>query len=83
MTPIQREGGSLPNDRGYTLPQYVDVIKEAAERFSIPVLDLYANAGICPDVEAQRIALCPDGLHPNDAGNARIAQRLKSFLESL
>jgi len=26
---------------------------------------------------------CPDGLHPNDAGNEKIALVLKSFLERL
>ena len=45
------------------------------------VLDLYATGGIYPDCPAQKEALCPDGLHPNDAGNVVIAKRLQAFLE--
>jgi len=83
LTPIQREGGSNPNSRGYTLKMYSDAIKEAAARYALPVLDLYEMSGICPDIEAQRVALCPDGLHPNDEGHVRLAQRIRGFLETL
>ncbi len=83
MTPMQRENLERLNSRGYSLKMYVDAIKEAGERFSIPVLDLYGTLGICPDVPCHMEAYCPDGLHPNDAGNAKIARRLKAFLESL
>ncbi len=83
MTPMQRLNLERLNSRGYTLKMYVDAIKEAGERFSIPVLDLYGTLGICPDVPCHLEAYCPDGLHPNDAGNEKIARRLKAFLESL
>ena len=83
MTPMQRLNHERLNSRGYSLKMYVDVIKEAGERFSIPVLDLYGTLGICPDVPCHLEAYCPDGLHPNDAGNEKIARRLKAFLESL
>ena len=83
MTPMQRLDLERLNSRGYSLKMYVDAIKEAGERFSIPVLDLYGTLGICPDVSCQLKAYCPDGLHPNDAGNLKIARRLKAFLESL
>lgn len=83
MTPMQRLNLERLNSRGYTLKMYVDAIKEAAERFSIPVLDLYGTLGICPDVKCQLEAYCPDGLHPNDAGNLKIARKLKAFLEAL
>ena len=48
----------------------------------LPVLDLFAMGGIQPSIEAQKIAFCPDGLHPNDAGNRRIADRLIAFLRA-
>ena len=83
LTPIKRSEGDAPNSRGYTLKMYSDAIKEAAERYSIPVLDLYLLSGITPEIEAQREALCPDGLHPNDAGHMRLASRIKGFLKSL
>ena len=84
LTPIHREGENHLNESNQLpLKAYVDQIKETAEYYSIPVLDLYATAGIYPDSPAQKKALCPDGLHPNDAGNMVIAKRLEAFLENL
>ena len=34
-------------------------------------------------VKAQREMFMPDGLHPNDAGYARIAERITAFLHNL
>ena len=65
------------------LKTFVDIIKEVAQYYAIPVLDLYATSGIQPDVESNRVRLCPDGLHPNDEGQARIADRLAGFLQAL
>lgn len=79
MTPLHRE----KEFEGRPLKDYVDIIKETAEYYSIPVVDLFAVAGIQPALEVQKKAYCPDGLHPNDAGNKRIAMRLKAYLESL
>lgn len=82
MTPIHREDENVLNESNHlSLKPYVDKIKETAEYYSIPVLDLYAIGGICPDIPAQKEAFCPDGLHPNDAGNIMIADRLQAFLE--
>lgn len=83
MTPIHREGENIANESNHLpLKAYVDKLKETAEYYSIPVLDLFACGGIAPDIPAQKDALCPDGLHPNDAGNALIAARLQAFLEN-
>ncbi len=62
---------------------YVDVIKETAKEFDIPVLDLYHDLGIDPNREEDRANLTTDGLHFNDAGHAIIAEKLKTFLEIL
>jgi lysophospholipase L1-like esterase len=62
---------------------YVDIIKEVARYYSLPVLDLFATAGIQPKLAVQKEALCPDGLHPNDAGYRRITDRLTAFLLAL
>ena len=84
MTPLHREGDHIPcENTGKELKEYVDVIKTVSEYYSIPVLDLYSIAGICPDIKEQKELLCPDGLHPNDAGSMIIAKRLKQFLEAL
>ena len=84
LTPMQRTGGTNPNaSNGRPLKDYVDTIKEAAALYSIPVLDLYTSGGICPDIEAHKEKLCPDGLHPNDAGHHILARKVKGFLETI
>lgn len=83
MTPIHRENEWNPSmGNGLPLKSYVDALKEAAEYYSVPVLDLYAMGGIYPDIPEQKAAFCPDGLHPNDAGNRLIFQRLRAFIEN-
>lgn len=83
MTPLHRENETIPNPTtGKILKDYVDMIKKIAEQYSIPVLDLYATACIFPDIEEHKKKFCPDGLHPNDAGSLKIAERLKYYLEA-
>ena len=57
------------------------LILEVAAYYSIPVLDLYRNSGISPEITAMREAYMPDGLHPNDSGHAIIARKLAAFLK--
>lgn len=88
MTPIPRSAASSAPDpersfTGATMKEYVDAIKEVAAYHAIPVLDLYTMSGFDPNIEVQRKIYCPDGLHPSDAGNERIASRLAGFLKSL
>ena len=89
MTPLHRcNEGSLRGDGskkedGLPLKAYVDIIREVTEYYSIPTLDLYSMSGIQPNVESNRIAYCPDGLHPNDKGHELIAKRLEGFLKAL
>ena len=84
MTPLQREGGSIPcENTGLPLLAYVDAMKEIAGLYALPVLDLYREAGVCPDIPCHKALFCPDGLHPNDAGAARLAKRLEGFLRAL
>ena len=84
MTPCQRAGGLNPSPvTGKPLIDYVDAMIEVAAHYSLPVLDLYREGGICPDIPAQRELFMPDGLHPNDAGAYRLAERIAAFLNSL
>ena len=80
MTPLHR---TWEEHDGKKLSDYVKAIKEVATYYAIPVLDLYATSGIQPDLPVLREAYMPDGLHPNDAGATRIAERLGYFLRSL
>lgn len=89
MTPLHRQNetnlmgdGSKTKPAG-TLYDYVQIIRKTAEYYALPVLDLFALSGIQPELEVIRGRYCPDGLHPNDAGHVRIAERLESFLKLL
>lgn len=65
------------------LSGYAQAIREVAAYYGLPMLDLFHTSGIQPRLDVNREALAPDGLHPNDAGHARIAQRLEGFLRTL
>ncbi len=82
MTPLHRENENVPRFDGHVLADFVEVIKKTAVQYSIPVLDLYGASGIQPDISAIKEAFAPDGLHPNDAGQNIIAERLEAFLLS-
>ena len=64
------------------LCDYVAVIREVCAEYSIPVLDLFAAAGIQPKIEEQRAAYCPDGLHPNDRGAELLADKIIAYLSA-
>jgi lysophospholipase L1-like esterase len=89
MTPLHR--GNEENRRGdgnkpcdvAPLSTYVDIIKQVAAFYSLPVLDLWSVSGLQPRVPVIQQKYCPDGLHPNDAGHAIIARRLAGFLATL
>ncbi|MBP3705718.1 MAG: SGNH/GDSL hydrolase family protein [Clostridia bacterium] len=84
FTPLHRlDETVIKNGTEYTLREYVKAIKEVAEYYAIPVCDLYAISGIQPQVEVIKEKFVPDGLHPNDDGHKIIAEKLKSFFNSL
>ena len=66
-----------------TLHDYVKIIREVAEYYSLPVIDLYANCGYQPEIPANYKKYCTDGLHPNDAGHNLIAHKIANFLLQL
>lgn len=82
MTPLHR----LEEDStacGLPLIEYVKAIREVAEYYALPVLDLYAMSGLQPNVAVIRERFIPDGLHPNDDGHAVLAERVGNFLAKL
>ncbi|MBE6598290.1 MAG: SGNH/GDSL hydrolase family protein [Ruminococcaceae bacterium] len=83
MTPLHRVNEFAPDSNGESLRTYVNIIREVAEYYAIPVLDLYATSGIQPALDCNREMFCPDGLHPNDAGHVLLAERLYAFLKAL
>lgn len=88
MTPLHRigdtEGAGSPNrEVNHPLKTYVEVIREVAEYYSLPLLDLFKMSGMNPEIPEIQKLYMPDGLHPSDIGHERIADRLAAFIKSL
>ena len=89
MTPLHRmsEDETDYNERGVrrvgSLQDYADAIIEVAGFYGIPVVDLFRTSGMQPRNPILREKYMPDGLHPNDAGHALMAQRLYAFINAL
>ncbi|MBR4940572.1 MAG: SGNH/GDSL hydrolase family protein [Clostridia bacterium] len=89
MTPTHRDSEDFGpyNERGLrlccNLEGYVDAIIKIAGFYAIPVLDLFRVSGIQSRVPVLKEKYIPDGLHPNDAGHVRIADKLIGFLNTL
>lgn len=70
---------SYPNRLGLYFSDYVDAIKETANVWGVPVIDLNSLSGLNPMSEAQVPYFCnpdTDRLHPNAKGHDRIAKTL-------
>ena len=84
MTPLHRtdecKGTDTPDQ---SLKTYVDIIREVAEIYSLPVLDLFKESGMQPLVPEVQKMYFIDHVHPNDNGHALIAHKLQMFLERL
>ena len=83
MSPLHRITEDEQNRHGKILNDYVEIIKIVTRKYSIPFLDMMQEGGLAPRVPIHQELYMPDGLHPNDAGQGRIAERLKGFLQSL
>lgn len=72
---------------GSILKDYVDAVKKVASIFSVPVVDLYEESGLCPIIEANNSYYFVDGLHPNERGGEVIAKiidkKLKDALKAI
>lgn len=77
-----RGDGGKPQDAA-PLKTYVDIIREVAEYYSLPVLDLYKTSGMQPEVPVIKERYVPDGLHPNDAGHEILAAKIAAFLKGI
>ncbi len=89
MTPLHRlsEDEVLYNELGVRrvgpLRVYVQALRDIAEFYGLPLVDLFANCPIQPRVDILRQMYMPDGLHPNDAGAGLVAHCLQTVLENL
>ena len=76
---------SYTNDIGLWLDDYVQSVKEAANIWAVPVIDLNASCGIFPLIKEHAI-YChndKDELHPNDKGHIRMAKTVMYQLLAL
>ncbi len=88
LTPIHRTSEDNIRGDGYKEPAgplktYVEIIREVAEYYSLPVLDLFKVSGMQPKIPVIKEKYIPDGLHPNDAGHLILADKIGKFLEQL
>lgn len=78
LTPLHR--GSENRADGVTLWDYVNLIREIAPQYGLPILDLYETSGIKANIPEIAAQLTVDGLHPNDAGHALLAEEIGEYL---
>jgi lysophospholipase L1-like esterase len=94
LTPPHGSSEAVPEDlpnmvTGRIYSDYVAAIREVASLYSIPVCDLWNIAGIQPQLPIHKDLYftgdngVPDGLHPNQAGHARLASRIVGFMNTL
>lgn len=80
----------LPNrTTGKVYSDYVQAVREVASLYSFPCCDLWNTAGIQPLLEVHKNMYftgengIPDGLHPNQKGHERLANRIIGFIKTL
>lgn len=98
MTPIHRgfaqfgAGNVQPDERyantlGLFIGDYVAAVKDAGVDWSTPVIDLYGESGLLPNMPEYDACLArPNGtdrLHPSTAGHDRLARTIEARLRAL
>jgi lysophospholipase L1-like esterase len=97
MTPIHRGyakfgGNNVQPDENYCNGQglyfdaYIDALKKAALYWAVPLIDLYSLSGLFPLADAQGQYFHDretDKLHPNAAGDYRLAKTIQYQLLAL
>lgn len=88
ITPLQRNfdatqyptetSGLGPNSLGKYLIDYVEVIREVAEKYSIPCLDFYSMGGINANNASVKTI---DGLHPNSSYGVNLGFMIAEFIK--
>ena len=77
---------SFANARGLYIDAYVDVLKQAASYWAVPLIDLYSLSGLYPLADSQVKYFNnadSDRLHPNAVGNYRLAKTIQYQLLAL
>lgn len=70
------------NIHGYKLRDLCEAIIETCEQYKIPVFDMNLNSGIYYNSDSDNTTSLyfGDGIHPNDAGHQKIAEKLRDYI---
>ena len=82
FTPIKYRGCNNKNTQGKTLEDYVNVVKEVCNYYSVPCVDLYNSNSLNPDIDFINTKYFADGLHPNKDGHLVLARTLTYISDS-
>lgn len=97
MTPIHRGYASFSeknvqpdenyaNDLGLYIEDYVQMLRQAADVWAVPLIDMYSLSGLYPNFDSNIRYISKkdtDRLHPNNEGHRRIARTMEAQLKSL
>lgn len=97
MTPIHRgyakfndknvqPDENYANGQGLYIDSYVDILKQAASYWAVPLIDLYSTSGLFPMADSQSQYFAKkdtDRLHPNALGDYRLAKTIQYKLLAL
>lgn len=84
LTPLHRSDENTPKEgSGAVLEDYVNRIRNIAQQYKLPVLDLFRTSAIRAHIPEIAAKLTTDGLHPNDEGHAILAAEIAEFLREL
>ena len=77
---------TITADELATYEAYINLVKGVAERYSLPVLDLFHHSNLRPwsdSFKTEYFLNVNDGTHPNHYGHMRISGMIADFVESL
>lgn len=84
MTPLHREDDQIENSNGYILEDYVNVIRDVCEKYSVPVLDLFKMGELNPNIEKHKELFASDGLHPLQSIHTKLGiYKIPQFIRGL
>lgn len=91
ITPTHRRAPSgktgddyvVNEDTNKNLRDYVRAIREVAEFYGLPVLDLFKDFYFNPNIQIIKDTYFPDGLHPNGIGHQKLADTIINYMRRL
>lgn len=87
ILPMHYQLENSPNSQSLKMKSYVDAIKEVCSYYAVPIINLWDQLPIDPKNSGHKnkytlngTLTTPDGIHPNDLGNAMIAKKIENFM---